>query len=288
MRHAFSVFCLAVLVATLCPAQTTTGTPRIVTTQVTPNFYIIAAPDDDADVAIYLGNDGLLLIDTGLAPLVPSLRDAIRKITDKPVKYTVLTHYHFDHIGGADALANGGPIIATARTRGRMTQSSHIGGRNDPPAPAAALPTVTFEKEMSLWMDGEEIRLIAQPAHTDGDAVLWFTRSNVVHLGDAMWNPDNEGGGDIHGVIALCEKVAALVPPDAKIIVGHLGVLSVDDLRKQTAQWKDITGIIEKAIRQGKSLEQIKQEKLLAGHVRSNPEGVAENIYQNLKHEAKP
>lgn len=283
MRHAAAAICTLVLSATFACAQAPPTTARIVTTQVAPNFYIVAAPSDDADIAVYIGRDGLLLVDTGLAPLVPKFREAINKISDKPIRYTVLTHYHYDHIGGADAFAHDGPIIATAKTRWRMMQPSHVGGRNDPPAPEAALPAVTFEKEMSLWIDGEEVRLIAHPAHTDGDAVLWFTKSNVIDMGDAMWNPDNEGGGDIHGVIALCDKVASMVPADAKVVVGHIGAISVDDLRQQTAQWKDITQVIETAIQQGKSLEQIKQEKLLQGHVKGNADRVAENIYRNLK-----
>lgn len=255
----------------------------ITTVQVTPRVYIVQAKNDDADIAVYVGETHAIVIDTGLGPIAPNLRDEVRKISSKPISHVLLTHYHFDHIGGAELFAREAPVIAQENVRKRMMLPSHVGGRNDPPSPASALPTVTFQNQLSLWAGGEEIQLFSIPAHTDGDVAVWFMRENVVDMGDAMLGVDNEGGGDVHGMIEACERVAAMVPPDAKVIVGHVGVISVDDLRSKGKQWKDATQVIESAMKSGKTLQQIKDEKLLSAIFKGNPERVAEMIFTNLK-----
>lgn len=266
--------------AALAPAAVEAG---ITTVQVSPRVYIIQAKEDDADIAVYTGADEVVMVDTGLAPIAPRLREEIRKISSKPIKYVLLTHYHFDHVGGAELFGREAPIIAQENVRRRMMLPSHVAGRNDPPAPAGALPTITFQKQLSIHAGDEEIRLIPMPAHTDGDVVVWFMRENVVDMGDAILGVDNEGGGDVRGMIEACERVAAMVPPNAKIIVGHVGVISVEDLREQGQQWKDAVLVVETAIKEGKSLQQIKDGRLLSGIIKGRPDRVAEMIYTNLK-----
>lgn len=282
-RTAQLLFSIALLSLAVKAQPSDAGKAPINTVQVAPNFYIIESKAADTDISVYVNDEGLVVVDTGLEPLAPRLREAIRKISPKPIKYVLLTHYHYDHIGGAELFAREAPIIAQENTRKRMMKPSHIDGRNDSPAPLGALPSITFDKQLSLYLNGEEILLLAAQAHTDSDAVIWFTRANIVHMGDAIFGPDNDGGGDIHGVITICERVASLVPADAKVIVGHIGVVSVDDVRQQGKQWAEATAIMEKAIKQGKSLQQIKDEKLLATVIKGNPDRVADKLYVNLK-----
>jgi glyoxylase-like metal-dependent hydrolase (beta-lactamase superfamily II) len=268
--------------------QPNVAAQAITTTQVSSNFYFIQSKQDDADVGVYVSKSGLVVVDTGYQALAAGLREAIRRISTKPIRYVLLTHYHFDHIGGAEMLAREAPIVAQENTRRRMMLPSHLGSRNDPPAPAAALPTIVFDKKLSLYVDGEEIRLLAFPAHTDGDAVIWFPRAKVVHMGDSLFGPgDDEGNGDVRGIVAACEAVTSLVPPDTKIVAGHVGVITYDELKDQGTRLRQAIEIVEAAMRQGKSLEQIKAEKLLAGVGKGDPDGLAHMIYTNLRKKAK-
>jgi cyclase len=275
------VFAL-VLLAGFVGAEEKVTAPEITVTQVAPGITFLRSEAADADVVVYEGADGLIVIDTGMAETVAAFREAIRKVSNKPLRHVILTHYHFDHIGGAEAFAKEAPITAQENTRRRMMLPSHVGGRNDPPAPASALPVVTFGKCMTLYIGDEEIRLISFTAHTDSDAVVWFKRANVVDMGDAVLGTDNEGGGYVYGMAEASERIASMVPPDTKIVLRHVGVISVEQLREQGRQWRELADIVSNAMKQGKTLDQMKREKLLEGKAR-NPDQMAERIYRNLE-----
>ena len=140
-----------------------------------------------------------------------------------------------------------------------------------PPAPKAALPVITFASDVSVHLNGEDIRAIHIPnGHTDGDAVIFFPQANVVHMGDDFFNGgrfpfiDLESGGSVQGMIAGDEKVLAEVPDDVKIIPGHGPLGSKDDLRKFITMLKETSAAVEAGIKQHKTLDQLKTEKVLA------------------------
>ena len=137
------------------------------------------------------------------------------------------------------------------------------------PAPPGGLPALTYEQELTLYLDGEAVRVHHYPrAHTDGDSVVFFPLAKAVHMGDIFVRYgfpfiDINGGGNVRGMIAACEDVAHGVPPDTKIIPGHGEVATLADLREYTEMLKSTTALVEQALAAGKTLEQMKQEKLL-------------------------
>jgi cyclase len=137
------------------------------------------------------------------------------------------------------------------------------------PAPTEALPIITFDHDVTVHLNGEDIRALFFPAgHTDGDSIIFFPKSNVVHMGDDFVTYgfpfiDVDSGGSINGMIDAVEKVIAQLPPDVKIIPGHGPVSSLDDVRAYLTMLKATRDIVVKAITDGKTLDQMKQAKLL-------------------------
>jgi glyoxylase-like metal-dependent hydrolase (beta-lactamase superfamily II) len=217
------------------------------------------------NIAFSAGPDGVFLVDTQFKELAPRIKEAIGKISDKPIRYVIDTHWHGDHVGGNQALGEGATLLADANVRKRM----QAGAGRTPPAPEKALPQPIADK-MVIHFNGEDIRLIHMaPGHTDGDTVVFFTKSKVIHMGDDMFAGrfpfiDLDSGGNVRGYIAALDEVIKMAPKDAKIIPGHGPLSTVDDLRAYSATLKDCVAIIEKGMKDGKTAEQLKQEKVLA------------------------
>ncbi len=171
------------------------------------------------------------------------------------------THWHGDHTGGNAFFGEkGANIVASANVRKRLA------GKAD--TKAAELPVLTYEQGASVHFNGDEIRVIALgPGHTDGDSVVWFTGANVVHMGDQFFAGkfpfiDLGSGGDVAGYLSNIERVLKLIPSDAKVIPGHGPLASVEDLKLFRDMLVETTGIVKKAIADGKSLEQVKADGL--------------------------
>ncbi|HXZ81583.1 MAG TPA: MBL fold metallo-hydrolase, partial [Terriglobales bacterium] len=161
------------------------------------------------------------------------------------------------------------------------------------PAAKDALPIITFNDRATVFLNGEEIRAIYFPnGHTDGDSVIFFTKSNVVHMGDDFVTYgfpfiDLDSGGSVKGMIAAVEKVSATVSPDTKIIPGHGPLSTVADMKPYLDMLKETTARVQKGIDQGKSLEQLKQERVLAGYEKYSGDFVStdkfiEMLYNDL------
>jgi cyclase len=245
---------------------------ELVATRVAGQIYVIeSAPGSKGsggNLGASVGPDGIVLIDDKFAPLAPKIQAALKTVTDKPVRFIINTHFHRDHAGGNAAFGKDATIIAHENTRKRLMEGS---GDKDPPAPPVALPIITFEDKLSVHLNGEEIRAIHFPSgHTDTDVVVFFTKSNVVHMGDHYWNGifpfiDLEGGGSVHGFVANVEKVVGQIPADAKVICGHgPAVTSVAELKAFLAMLKETTGIVEAGLKAGKTADQLKKDKVLA------------------------
>jgi glyoxylase-like metal-dependent hydrolase (beta-lactamase superfamily II) len=218
------------------------------------------------NIGVIAGEDGVVMIDDQFAPLAPKIRAAIAMLSDRPVRFLINTHWHGDHTGGNEALGKtGAVIVAHENVRRRMSveQLSTFTGRRTPPAPAEALPVITFDREVALHLAGEEIEVThVAAAHTDGDAIIRFTKSNVVHMGDCFFNGmypfiDSGSGGTVKGVLAAVDRVLASTDENTKIIPGHGPLASKADLQAYRDMLATTSERIAKLIRQGRTQEQV-------------------------------
>ncbi len=243
---------------------------QIKVTKVAGGVYMLQGAGGNIGVSV--GDDGIVIVDDQFAPLADRIQAALKGITDKPVRFVINTHWHFDHTGSNGYFAKQGTIIAQDRVRERLLTGGTILGTKVKAAAPAELPIITFNDRLTVHLNGEEIRAIHFPhGHTDGDSVVFFTESNVVHMGDDFVTYgfpfiDLESGGSVRGMIAACEAVIASVRPDAKVIPGHGSLSTVADLKPYVAMLKEASARIEKGIREGKSAEQLKKENVLAGY----------------------
>ena len=217
------------------------------------------------NVAASIGEDGILLVDDMYASMSSKLVAALKTVSDKPVRIVLNTHFHGDHIQGNKNFRNNAIIIAHENVSKRLIKNN-----KDPNPAAGMLPMVTFTDSLTVNFNGEDIKMIHFPdGHTDGDAVIYFTKSNVLHLGDMFFFEMfpavyTEGGGNIKQLIINLDKILLMFPSDTHVIGGHGRLATMFDLANYVTMLKKTVDIVETNIRAGKTLEQMKSEKLLA------------------------
>jgi glyoxylase-like metal-dependent hydrolase (beta-lactamase superfamily II) len=222
------------------------------------------------NIGVSAGEDGLVMVDAQFAPLVPKVKAALAKISPKPVRFLLNTHWHFDHVGGNAGMAETAAILAHENVRKRMQVGAEILGLKIAPAEPRALPILTYQHDVTIWLNGEPVRALhVPPGHTDGDTVVFFTKSNVVHMGDDFVTygfpfVDLDSGGSVRGMIAAIDELLPQIPPDAKIIPGHGPLQTVADLKKYRNRLDEIVALVARGLKSGKTVEQLQKEKLLA------------------------
>jgi len=224
------------------------------------SIYMLEATGDVAgNIAASVGPDGVLLVDTQFAELAPLIRQALTKLGAEPVRYVVNTHYHDDHADGNRGFGQGAVVLGSGNTRRRLAGF-----------PADARPVLTTESSISLYFNGEEIRLIHFPrAHTDTDIVVHFVGSNVFHLGDlfnageaSFPSVDIEAGGTLDGMMSALAVVIDILPPGAKIIPGHYELSDAAGLHATHEMLVETVAFVRQAKTSGLSLEEIQQQGL--------------------------
>jgi len=244
---------------------------EIKTTKLTENIYMLEGAGGNIGVSV--GEDGVIVIDDQYAPLTGKIQEAISKLSQKPIRFVINTHWHGDHVGGNENLANvGSVIIAHENVRKRMSSEQFIQlmNRKVPPSPPKALPVVTFTTDITLHFNGEDIHVIhADPTHTDGDSVVVFPKAKVIHMGDDYFASgfpfvDLGSGGSVVRLIASLDVILGQIPDDLKVIPGHGEVSDVAGLRKYRAMLDGAVAAVKKARAAGKSVEQMQKENILA------------------------
>ncbi len=262
-----TIVILIALAAVSAFAQQDFSKVEIKVTKVAGTVYMLQG--SGGNIGVSVGDDGIVIVDDEFAPLAPKIKAALAAITSKPIKFILNTHYHGDHTGGNIEFSKDGPIIAHENVRKRLQAGTTTLGRQTPPAPKEALPVITFNDRATLHINGEDIRAIHMPhGHTDGDAVIWFTQSNVVHMGDDFFNGmfpfvDIENGGSVRGMTTNVETVIAQIRDDSKVIAGHGPLADRTTLRAFAEMLRATTAAVDAAMKSGKTLDQIKQEKVL-------------------------
>src|SRR6266436_5287320 len=240
---------------------------EIKVTKVAGGVYMLEGAG--GNIGVCAGADGIVIVDDQYAPLANKIKEALKGISDKPLKFVINTHFHGDHTGGNSEFGTEATIIAHENVRKRLKDGG-TGQGAAKPAAKEALPIVTFNDHTTVHVNGEDIRAVHFPhGHTDGDSVIFFTQANVVHMGDDFVTygfpyVDVKSGGSISGMIAGEKKVLGMLSADAKIIPGHGPLSTPADLRKFIDMLKETRGIVADGIKQGKTVQQLKDDHVLA------------------------
>jgi glyoxylase-like metal-dependent hydrolase (beta-lactamase superfamily II) len=249
-------------------AQTDFSKVEIKPTKVAGNVYMLEGAGGNIGVSV--GPDGILIVDDQFAPLADKIRAALKGLNQGKLRFILNTHWHGDHTGGNASFGPEAPIIAHDNVRKRLSTEQRIEFFKStvPAAPKEALPVITFNQSLSVHVNGEEIRVIHYPSgHTDGDSVIFFTASNVVHLGDDFFAGrfpfvDVDSGGNVVGLAKNVGEIITKIPAGAKLIPGHGPLSTIDDLKLFHRMLLETTVVVRKKVAAGKTLDQIKSEGL--------------------------
>jgi glyoxylase-like metal-dependent hydrolase (beta-lactamase superfamily II) len=248
-------------------------------------------------MVVCVGPDGAFLIDDQFAPLTDKIKAAVAKLTDKPVRFVLNTHWHGDHTGGNENFGNAGvTIIAQENVRKRMSTEQYIVSldRRVPPSPEKALPIETFADSVTFYLNGEEIHAFhVAPAHTDGDVIVWFPKRNVVHMGDCLFNGgypriDVSTGGNIEGMIAANDRLLAMTDANTKYIPGHGKLATRADVQAFRDMLVKVRDRVKPMVAAGKGLPDVQAAKPTAdldaqwGTTMMKPESFVEMVYSSL------
>jgi len=240
---------------------------EIKVTKVAGGVYMLEGAG--GNIGVCAGADGIVIVDDQYAPLANKIKEALKGISDKPLKFVINTHFHGDHTGGNSEFGTEATIIAHENVRKRLKEGGTAKGAA-PPAKKEALPVVTFNDRTTVHVNGEDIGAVHFPhAHTDGDSVIFFKQANVIHMGDNFVTygfpfVDVNSGGSISGMIAGDEKVLGMLSADVKIIPGHGPLSTPADLRKFIDLLKETRALVADGMKQGKTVQQLKDEHVLA------------------------
>jgi cyclase len=222
------------------------------------------------NIGVLAGDEGVLLIDAEWPQLHDKVIAAVRKISPKPIRYLVNTHWHWDHVGGDALFAKSGVVIfSSEQTRAHIVeaQKEHHAPGTPYAADPAAIPVATINTGTTFHLAGQTVEIIhVSPAHTDGDLIVRFVEADVIQTGDTFFHGfypdiDQPHGGTIDGMIALYDTLYKMCGPNTNIIPGHGPVASRDDVREYQAMLREVRSRVAKAVASGMT-----EEQLIASH----------------------
>jgi len=252
---------------------------EIKTTQIADNFYTLEGLG--GTISVLTGPDGVLLVDSQYAALTDKLAAAIKKLTNKPIRFVINTHVHPDHTGGNENFAKLGALVFSRdQLRARLEHPNPAAdGTPGKPAPAAALPVVTYDGPVSIHLDGEDVRLLPiRSAHTDGDTLVSFTEHDILAVGDyyrGIGYPfvDLRSGGTLQGILDGLGATIGRCGPKTKVIPGHGPVTDRNALVAQRDLILAVRDKVAALVAQNKSLEEVIAAKPTADFDAQVPQG---------------
>lgn len=229
---------------------------------VVGNIYMLTG--SGGNIGVSVGEDGVLIIDDQYAPLADKIKSALRGLHAGPLKFVLNTHFHGDHVGGNPIFGLEATIIAHKNVRKRLSTPQQRGVQTIPAMVEDGWPVITFDEEVSVHFNGEEIRLVHMPgAHTDNDSYVYFTGSDVVHMGDTFFNGrfpfvDLRSGGSVDGLIRNIAEVLELIGPETPVIPGHGDLGDRADLQSYHGMLVATTEAVRAMMAEGRTLDEIK------------------------------
>jgi cyclase len=303
MKLIFRLCALLAVAVSPAAAQAPTQAPASGedhTVEVAPGIYNVTWGNSwgnmGLNVGMSVGADGLLLIDAQEEKAVPRLIARIREITDKPVRYVVNTHWHFDHVGGNAVFSKeGAAIIAQENTRTRlmMEQPNPLGRAAQPAFPATFWPRITFADRLTLHVNGDDVEVLHFPnGHTDGDAIVLFRKADVLFAADLFNNTDytrvDLRGGSLDGMIAAYDVLLPMLDDAVKVVPGRGPVGTRKDLVEYREVMVTLRDRITRLIKDGKTLAEAIAAKPTKdfdarwGNGPIRPDQLVEEIYADL------
>ena len=251
---------------------------EIKTTKIAANFYTLEG--SGGTIGVLPGPDGVLMVDAQFAPLTTKIVAAIKQVSDRPIRFLINTHVHGDHTGGNENLGKMGvTILAREQLRDRlMKPAPGPGGAAGKPAPAEALPVITYDAPITIHMNGEDVQLIPIPsAHTDGDTLVKFPVNDVIMTGDfyrslGYPNIDRANGGSLNGMLAGLETIVKLAGPNTKIVPGHGQMVDRNTVAAHRDMIIAIRDKVGKLVQQKMTLAQISAAKPTSDYDAKVPE----------------
>jgi glyoxylase-like metal-dependent hydrolase (beta-lactamase superfamily II) len=266
------------------------------TTKLSNNTYMLKG--SGGNIIVSVGQDGVFMVDDQFAPLTEKIKEAISNITDQSVKFVINTHWHSDHTGGNENFGELGAVIIShdnVRERLSTEQFSAFFNRTIAPLPEKGLPIITFSDNMTIFQNGDEIRIIhVDNGHTDGDSIVYFTKNNVIHVGDDFNDKtypliDISSGGSIDGLISSLQTISSLIDDETKVISGHSDISNKTKVNALITMLKDVRQNVSQLIQNGDSLEEIitsqptsKYDEIYYDHSRLKPGDFVTMVYQSL------
>ncbi|MGA2333439.1 MAG: MBL fold metallo-hydrolase [Syntrophales bacterium] len=237
---------------------------QIQTEKVADNVFMLIGAG--GNIGVSAGKDCVFMIDTSYAPLADKIKAAIAAVSGKPIQYVVNTHWHQDHVGGNENFAKAGAtVVAHENVRKRVSTEQFVKLLNKtvPPLPESALPVITFSRNVTFYLNGNEIFIfhIAR-AHTDGDAIVHFKKSNVIHMGDIYFNGmypfiDLSAGGSINGMIEAVKRILLLCDQNTKVMPGHGHLSNKAELEEYLKMLVAVRDRIAREIKAGKPIDAV-------------------------------
>jgi cyclase len=256
---------LTICFAVLCIPEIRAQQPQaqFTLTPVAGQIYLLQG--DGGNIGIMADSAGVFMIDSMYQRSAEKIRAAIKSLPggDK-VRFLVNTHYHSDHADGNLAFGPEAIIFSHENVRSILAKPQDLLGQKSSAYPPSGLPEVTYSDKLNLYVGDEQIRLVHYPhAHSNGDTVVYFDKSKVVHMGDMFFHGmfpfmDVTNGGDIESWVRQLDTILSSLPADVKIIPGHGPLVGITELKAFRQMLYDSADVVRKQMQDGKTLEQIK------------------------------
>ena len=260
-------------------AQQDFSNVQITPHQVAGNIYYLEG--QGGNIGLSVGADGVVMIDDQFAPLTDRILAAIRGLSDGEIRFLINTHIHGDHTGGNENLGKMG-ILILARDEVRVRLAAN--------AAPEALPVLTFSEDLTIHLNGEDMHVISMPpAHTDGDAIIYFSGSDVVHVGDVFRTVaypviDLNNGGSLDGTLETLAMIIGMAGPNTKIVPGHGAVSNREDVRDFRDMVLDVKAKVGALVAQGRNFDQVMAARPTAAYDAKwgDPERFLRSVYTEV------
>lgn len=269
IAHLIFAVCLFIFTISVNAHDDAFQNVHLKTTQVRDHIYMLEGQGGFAggNIGVSIGEDGILLIDDQLDGMHAKIEAALKELNAGQVRFVLNTHWHGDHTGN-NAEFEQATVIAHKNVRKRMmsAQKNHFG--HSPVRPKSAWPVITFNHSLTIHFNGEDIKISHYPnGHTDGDSVIYFTKSNVVHMGDHLFTNvfpfvDINTGGNVFGFTKNIQAIIDSLPEDVIVIAGHGALTDLKGLRQYHEMLVATSQHVKQSVEQGMSLEKIQAEGL--------------------------